>query len=111
MKPLLVLGIFACALVSSSAQEAAKMDLVIEKKKQTVVSPGQTGKGKELELKKRLEFDHFFANLTKTNNAIKVFDLTQPVDEKKSKELVTEKETSHRVGRRAPGIKLLTIRF
>ena len=112
MKPLLTLTILASALITASAQEAKKMEVVIERKETpTAVTPGQGGKKTEIELKKRLEFDHFFANLGKTNNAIKVFDLTQPIDEKKAKEQVTEEEPSRRINRHVRGIKLLSIRF
>ena len=114
MKPLTVLALLACALVSSSAQDATKMEVVIELKKQTVVQPGQpgqTGKATELELKKRLEFEGFLTNLGKTNNAVKIFDLTQPLDEKKAKEQVTEQATTSRISRGTRGWKLLSIRF
>ena len=88
---LTVLALLACALVSSVAQDAQKMDVVIERKQQkTVVQQGQTGKATELELKKRLEFEGVLAELGKTNGAVKIFNFNEPIDEKKAKEQVTK---------------------
>jgi len=112
MKPLTVLALFACALVSAVAQDAKKMDLVIEKKQQkSVVQQGQSGKATELELKKNLEFEGFLAELGKTNGTVKIFNFNEPVDEKKAKEQVTEKAPTVRIGRGTRGWVLWSVRF
>jgi len=108
MKSLILSAMLAGAALTAAAQDG-KMGLKrpgtgASEKKVISQAPG----GRNLEQKKRLEFEGFLKDLVSGDKAIKVFDLTEPVtDIKKEKERVVVDEATGRT----IGFKLLTIRF
>lgn len=109
MKLSLILAVMGCTLVSAVSQD---MQLVIQNQPTSASSQkDETVKFQSLQSKANIEFENFFANLSKSNNAIKLFDLTQPVDVKKTRERVLTRSHTERTEQRAVGIKLLSIRF
>ena len=109
MKLSLIPAVIGCALAPVIAQDG---QMVIRSKPAAEsTQKEETVKIQTRQSKANIEFENFFANLSKSNNIVRVFDLTEPVDVKKSKERVFPRIRTERIDQRAVGIKLLSIRF